>query len=266
MGTEITNEVASRGYRVIMLCMDKEHGTKVRNEVAIRTGNEDMEVRQVNLSSMAQVAAVADGLLAELQQVDLLMNNAGTIQERLTQTEDGLEKTVAVNYMAPWLLTNKLRPLLKRGSRVVCMVSVSSAIGRIHYPHFFSRGRKGGFWRLLVYSNTKYALTLFVLRMARLLKEQGVSVNGADPGVVSTPIIRMNLWFDPLTDLIYRPLIRTPRQGADTAIHLLLDAPQEQTATICHTRKPKKMGSRYTSTEIQDKLWEQTRNRLEKWL
>lgn len=48
-------------------------------------------------------------------------------------------------------------------------------------------------------------------------------MNAADPGIVSTNIIRMDMWFDPLTDLFFRPFIRTPREGAETAIKLLLD-------------------------------------------
>ena len=72
-------------------------------------------------------------------------------------------------------------------------------------------------------SNTKLAITLFTLDLARRVKGKGTTVNASDPGVVNTEIIRMQMFFDPLTDLFFRPFIRTPRQGADTAIRLLLD-------------------------------------------
>ena len=81
---------------------------------------------------------------------------------------------------------------------------------------------EGSFWRIPIYSNTKLALWLFTRKLAEMLKDKGITVNAADPGIVSTNIISMDMWFDPLTDVLFRPFIRTPRQGADTAIRLLL--------------------------------------------
>ena len=64
---------------------------------------------------------------------------------------------------------------------------------------------------------------MFTINLAARIRERGIVVNAADPGVVSTNIITMHMWFDPLTDIFFRPFIRTPKQGAATAIHLLLD-------------------------------------------
>ena len=140
----------------------------------------------------------------------------------LVTTEDGLEYTVAVNYVAPFLLTLKLLPLMGKGTRIVNMVSCTYAIGKIT-PEFFTRGKRGSFWRIPVYSNTKLALWLFTRELSERLKAEGITVNAADPGIVSTNIIRMDMWFDPLTDMLFRPCIRTPKQGAATAVSLLLD-------------------------------------------
>ena len=83
--------------------------------------------------------------------------------------------------------------------------------------------REEVFWRIPVYSNTKLALWLFTRELSERLKAEGITVNAADPGIVSTNIIRMDMWFDPLTDILFRPCIRTPKQGAATAVSLLLD-------------------------------------------
>lgn len=74
----------------------------------------------------------------------------------------------------------------------------------------FSSGEKGSFWRIPIYSNTKLALLLFTIELAERLRARGITVNAADPGIVSTNIIRMDQWFDPLTDIFFRPFIRTP--------------------------------------------------------
>ena len=151
------------------------------------------------------------------------MNDAGTMETGRHITEDGLERTVSVNYVGHYLLTRKLLPLMKEGSRIVNMVSCTYAIGRLDFPDFFTKGKKGAFWRIPIYSNTKLALTLFTIDLANRVREKGIVVNAADPGIVSTDIITMHAWFDPLTDILFRPFIRTPRKGAATAIHLLLD-------------------------------------------
>ena len=104
------------------------------------------------------------------------------------------------------------------------MASLVVPWGRLRFPQFFERGTSLRCWmRCFPYFNSKLAVALFTIRLAERLGERGITVNAADPGIVSTEIIRMQMFFDPLTDLIFRPFIRTPRQGADTAIHLLLD-------------------------------------------
>lgn len=103
MGTEITRAVAQAGYHVIMLCYTLFKGEERKNQLILETGNKEIEVRQVDLSSMASVTNIADDLLGRGKHIDLLMNNAGTMSSGgLITTEDGLEYTVAVNYVAPF--------------------------------------------------------------------------------------------------------------------------------------------------------------------
>lgn len=264
MGTEITRAVAQAGYHVIMLCYTLFKGEERKNQLVLETGNEEIEVRQVDLSSMASVINVADALLGRGKPIDLLMNNAGTMSPGLMTTEDGLEYTVAVNYMAPFLLTLKLLPLMGRGTRIVNMISCTYAIGRIT-PEFFTRGKQGSFWRIPVYSNTKLALWLFTRELAGRLKEEGITVNAADPGIVSTNIIRMDMWFDPLTDLLFRPCIRTPKQGAATAVSMLLDERWEGvTGQMFASGKPKRVKDKFMNHPQAKQLWADTKAYLEK--
>ena len=176
MGFEITKAVALAGYEVVMLCLDAAAGEKRKEQAVRETGCTEISVREVDLSRMKSVEAVAASLLQENVPIALLMNNAGTMCTHFEQTEDGLERTVAVNYVAPYLLTRRLLPLMGKGSRVVCMVSCTYAIGRIT-PEFFTRGRRGSFWRIPIYSHTKLALWLFVRELASRVRERGILVN-----------------------------------------------------------------------------------------
>ena len=267
MGTEITRAVAKAGYKIIMACYRPEKAEKVRQMLVHDTGNPCIEVLGIDLSSLASVAAFAETVLKRGETIGLLMNNAGTMETKHRMTEDGLERTVSVNYVAPYLLTRKLLPLMGEGSRIVNMVSCTYAVGHLDFPDFFLRGRRGNFWRIPIYSNTKLALTLFTINLANRIKEKGIVVNAADPGIVSTNIITMHMWFDPLTDIFFRPFIRTPKQGAATAIHLLLDEDAgKRTGTLNVSCRPKALSGKFTNHIQMQELWERTEKIVEKWL
>ena len=264
MGSEITKAVAMAGYHVIMVCYTSFKGEEKRSRIILDTGNEDIEVVQADLSSMESVLDAVDKIKDKTPSVELLMNNAGTMCTHFQQTPDGLEYTVAVNYVAPYLLSRKLLPLMQAGSRIVCMVSCTYAIGQIT-PEFFTRGKKGEFWRIPIYSNTKLALWLFVRKLALEVASRGIWVGASDPGIVSTNIIRMDMWFDPLTDLFFRPFIRTPKQGAATAVHLLLDGlPMSETGQMYASCKQRRLKPVYLNHPQMDSLWNDTADYLAK--
>ena len=267
MGMEITRAVSTAGYKVIMACRDPEIAEEKRQLIMRETGNIALEIVPVNLASLSSTASFANELLQRGEVITLLMNNAGTMETRRCITEDGLERTVSVNYVAPYLLTRKLLPLMGEGSRIVNMVSCTYAIGKLDFPDFFLRGKKGAFWRIPIYSNTKLALTLFTIALSKKVKEKGIIVNAADPGIVSTKIITMHMWFDPLTDIFFRPFIRTPRQGAATAISLLLDEDAgKRTGTLNVSCHPKQLSEKFFHHVQMKELWDKTEEIVAKWL
>ena len=110
-------------------------------------------------------------------------------------------------------------------------------------------------------------MTLFTIDLANRVKDKGIIVNAADPGIVSTNIITMHMWFDPLTDIFFRPFIRTPRQGAATAISLLLDEETgKRTGTLNVSCHPKKISEKYMQHVQMRQLWNETERIVKKWL
>ena len=213
----------------------------IRQRLVNETGNANLEVMAVDLSSMASTASFADRIVERHLPVSLLMNNAGTMETGLHITDDGFERTVSVNYLGPYLLTRKLLPALTRGARIVNMVSCTYAIGHLDFPDFFRQGRKGRFWR--------------------------IPVNAADPGIVSTDIITMHQWFDPLTDIFFRPFIRTPKKGASTAVGLLLDeAVAGVSGQLYASNRRKELSDNYIYHVQKEQLWEITERLLAQWL
>lgn len=137
MGTEITRAVACAGYDVIMACYSSSKAETKCRELVKETGNEKIEVWQIDLASLASVRAFADRMLRQKTPVALLMNNAGTMETGLHITEDGLERTVSVNYVGPYLLTRLLLPLMGEGTAlsIWCLVPMQSVnwISRIFF-------------------------------------------------------------------------------------------------------------------------------------
>ena len=259
MGTEITRAVAEAGYHIIMACYRPSKAEPIRQRLVNETGNANLEVMAVDLSSMASTASFADRIVERHLPVSLLMNNAGTMETGLHITDDGFERTVSVNYLGPYLLTRKLLPALTRGARIVNMVSCTYAIGHLDFPDFFRQGRKGRFWRIPVYSNTKLALMLFTIELSERLREKGITVNAADPGIVSTDIITMHQWFD-------RPFIRTPKKGASTAVGLLLDeAVAGVSGQLYASNRRKELSDNYIYHVQKEQLWEITEQLLAQW-
>ena len=259
MGTEITRAVAEAGYHIIMACYRPSKAEPIRQRLVNETGNVNLEVMAVDLSSMASTASFADRIVERHLPVSLLMNNAGTMETGLHITDDGFERTVSVNYLGPYLLTRKLLPALTRGARIVNMVSCTYAIGHLDFPDFFRQGRKGSFWRIPVYSNTKLALMLFTIELSERLREKGITVNAADPGIVSTDIIT-------LTDIFFRPFIRTPKKGASTAVGLLLDeAVAGVSGQLYASNRRKELSDNYIYHVQKEQLWEITEQLLAQW-
>ena len=95
MGTEITRAVAKAGYRIIMACYHPKKAEVVRECLSKETGNPDLEVMAIDLSSMQSVVAFASQILERNLPISLLMNNAGTMETGFHTTSEGFERTVS---------------------------------------------------------------------------------------------------------------------------------------------------------------------------
>ncbi|MCQ2285380.1 MAG: SDR family NAD(P)-dependent oxidoreductase [Bacteroidales bacterium] len=254
MGQEEVRAVSKAGFQVIMACRELDKARPTYEKLKSELSN-PIELMHLDLASYKIIKQFVDEVKSQYEHIDLLLNNAGTLCHFPQQTEDGIEYTTGVNYLGHYILTNMLLPLMGEGTRVVNMVSCTYHIGEIDEKIFQPLTDKD-FNRFTPYSNSKKALFYFTIDAAEAWKEKGIRVNCADPGIVSTNIIRMgNKVVDKLCDIFYRPLIKTPAKGASTMLHLALsDETKEVTGQCFRERKQTKLSEKVVNSPQRELL------------
>ena len=200
---------------------------------------------QLDLASFESIKNFVSQVQQQYSHLDLLLNNAGTLCHKAEETAEHYEKTVGVNYLGHYVLSHLLLPLMGKGTRVVNMVSLTVRYGHLK-PTLFQPVSQKDFNRFVTYSDSKKAFFYFTMDAAEQWADRGITVNCADPGIVSTNIIRMdNKVVDTLCDLFFRPIIKSPTQGASTMLKLALDPALEgQTGGFYVNKKQKKVKSK----------------------
>lgn len=257
MGSAATEEMARRGWRVIMACRNLEKADAVRRRILGAVPSAQLEIQELHLDSFASIRDFAARMRKEAP-LDGLFNNAGTLPRRYSRTVEGYEQTLGVNYLGPWLLTRLMLPSLGDDAGIVNMVSISAKAAAVDRD-FFEKGEKD-FHQLRTYADTKLALIYFSIAMAQ---KSGRRVNMADPGIVDTEMIRLGRWFDPLTDIFFRPFCNSPARGARPAVNALCSDCNMQFFSGNGRRDiPQRLLDRREDMEW---LWNETAARLEKY-
>ena len=126
IGKETALGLAQLGATVVLVCRSQERGAAALAEIKQRSGNDSVALLVADLSSQRQVRRVAAAYRQQFDRLDVLVNNAALARRKRAVTEDGVELTLAVNHLAPFLLTNLLLDRLK-ASAPARVVTVSSA-------------------------------------------------------------------------------------------------------------------------------------------
>lgn len=233
-GFETALALAKKGATVVMVGRSRERMEGPVREVRERSGNGEVEVLAADLSSMASVGRLAEDFGAGHDRLDVLVNNPGVFDGERRVTEDGFEEMFAVNHLAPFLLTNLLLPLLRKGapSRVVNVNSSAHAMAKIDFDDLQSERRFGLFRS---YGASKLANLLFGYELARRLEGSGVTVNALNPGLTATAMgspakTTLPGWYRLAMRLLGPFLAGSPEEGAATAVYLA-SSPEVEGAT-----------------------------------
>ncbi|MCA9709082.1 MAG: SDR family NAD(P)-dependent oxidoreductase [Myxococcales bacterium] len=187
IGRETARQLVQRGARVIVHGRSEAKAAQAHAELQAQAGGPLPAPVVADLSSLDAVRAMADALLQRDEPLDVLLNNAGIYMRERRPSEDLLEMTMAVNHFAPFLLTHRLLPLLRRAAagRVVNVSSIAHTRGSIDLDDL---QLTKGFTHYGAYAASKLANVLFTVELAGRLGD-AVAVNALHPGVVSTKLL-----------------------------------------------------------------------------
>jgi retinol dehydrogenase 14 len=211
--------MAAMGANVVVVGRNQERGGAAVEEIKAQSHNESVELMLADLSVQAEVRRLAEEFLERYDRLDVLVNNAGLVQSKRTETPDGIETTLAINHLAPFLLTNLLLGCLEQSapSRVITVSSEAQRWGTMDFEDMQSRRKYRGF---PVYGMTKLANIMFTYELAERLDGTGVIANCLHPGSVGTNFGQNNRGAMALFFRTFKPFMRSPEQGADTLIWL----------------------------------------------
>lgn len=231
IGFFTAKDLAKRNARVILACRNMSKGQVAVDKIISETGNQNVVLRQLDLSLMKSVREFVKSFLSDEARLDILINNAGMAGLPLTMTEEGFETMFATNHFGPFLLTNLLLDLLKK-SQPSRIVNVSSM------AHNWCSGldldntkAEKGYSITQCYFSTKLSNVLFTRELARRLKGTGINSYSVHPGCLDTdfwhnmPLV-YNL-FILIPRLVY---FKTPEEGAQTTIYCAVSEELEETS------------------------------------
>jgi retinol dehydrogenase-14 len=212
--------LAALGARVAIVGRDPGRTEAAAAEIRAATGNPAVDPFAADLSSQAEVRRLAAEVLAACPRLDVLVNNVGGFWATRHVTADGMERTIAVNHLAAFLLTDLLLDRLKASApaRVVTVSSGAQSMGKIDFADL--QGERG-YSGQTAYNQSKLASVMFTYELARRLQGTGVTATVLHPGVVSTGFGAEDpsRIFKVLVPL-WRPFMKTPEQGAATSVFL----------------------------------------------
>ncbi len=258
IGLEAAIVLARQGNRLVLLGRDQKRMNAAVDQVKRRAGvSAAPDSWLCDFGSQAQIHKLAAGVLAKYDRLDVLVNNAGLATRRHEVTEDGIERTFAVNYLGPFLLTNLLLDLLVKSApaRVVNVASVE------HYDatmDLTDLGFERGGWSMVkAYRRSKLGNVLFTRALAKRLDGKGVTVNAVHPGAVATGIWDVAPgWMQPMIWLAKKLILITPENAAKSILQLASSAEVEgKTGLYFNRLEPKEPSKLAHDDELAEKLW-----------
>jgi NAD(P)-dependent dehydrogenase (short-subunit alcohol dehydrogenase family) len=260
IGREAALALAERGASVAVVGRDRERGREVASEIDARNADGFAEFYNANLASQRAIRRLTDEFRARHERLDALVNNAGTFRAEREESPEKIEATLAINHLAPVLLTHRLADLLVESApaRVVTVSSGLHEKGEIRFGDLLGE-REYDPWD--AYNQSKLANVLFARELAERFPD-GVSSNALNPGFVpATALDRQgSLRGRAVLAALSRlplPSARTVEEGAKSIVRAVADPDLEEvTGAYLHDGKPVAPSDDAQNERARKRLWD----------
>lgn len=218
IGAASARVLIQQGHQVVLVGRNPEKTQRVAQELS-----SDHFI--ADYSRLSDVRELAAALLEKYPRIDVLANNAGGVMSARELTVDGFEKTLQVNHLAPFLLTNLLMDRLVESSATVIATSsvANSLLSRFDIDDL--QGEKD-YMPMRAYGNAKLANILFTKELQNRYGDKGISAAAFHPGLVGSSFSSESTWFmKTIYSTIGKRFMLTPEQGGDTMVWLATTTP-----------------------------------------
>jgi retinol dehydrogenase 14 len=255
IGRATAEGLAAMGAHVTITGRDAARAEDAAREIRASSGAR-VDVLVADLSSQSEVRRLTEEALDRLPRIDVLVNNVGGYWNSRQITMDGIERTFAVNHLAPFLLTNLLLDRLQASehARVITVASHAHTQGRIDFDDLQGIDSYSG---ARAYNQSKLANILFTYELARRSRGSGMVASAVHPGVVDTAFgaedpSRTQRLLVPLL----RPFMKSAARGAETSIHAA-SAPElvGSSGRYFANRRSKRSSQRSYDEATASRLW-----------
>ncbi|HEY8156837.1 MAG TPA: SDR family NAD(P)-dependent oxidoreductase [Myxococcota bacterium] len=190
LGAETARALASQGARVVITARDVAKGEEIARGIRKSTGNDGIEVEELELGSLASIRKSAERFLARHEALQILVNNAGVMACPFARTTDGFELQFGTNHLGHFLMTGLIAPALLRGApaRIVSVSSRGHQMSPVVFDDIAFERRPYEKWS--AYGQSKTANILLAVELERRLGARGVHANALHPGVIMTDLAR----------------------------------------------------------------------------
>ncbi len=258
IGRWIALGLAQAGHRLALVGRHAERGAEARAWLQQRVPGTAVTLVTADLSLLAEAARAANEVVGVGSPVDVLVNNAGVFCARREETAEGHERVLAVNHLAPFVLTRALLPALRAapgGARIVNIGSSTSERASIDPDDLEGRRR----WGLVyTYGQSKLALLMASNAWAARLEGSGVVANTVHPGAVASGLIRAGGPIG-LAWRIMAPFQLSAQQGAVSPLHVALSpAFAAVSGTYVKRRRPVPPNPRVLDAALCRRVWAAT--------
>ncbi|MGZ9161218.1 MAG: SDR family NAD(P)-dependent oxidoreductase [Candidatus Limnocylindrales bacterium] len=220
LGRTMADELAGLGARLILVGRDQQKLVAVRDALVARHGEDRFRTVVADMASLTSVRTAVTTIVETEPRLDVVIDNAGAIFPTRSESPDGIESTFATMVAGPFVLVAGLLPLLRRtgGARVIAVTSGGQYAQRLHLDDLQTSRRP--FDGTRAYAHAKRAQVALIREWARRIVPADITFNAMHPGWADTPGLAASL---PGFSQAMGPMLRSPTEGADTAVWLAAD-------------------------------------------